>query len=202
MSEYALFINTCDKFEDCWDPFFKLFAVYWPNFNGTIYLNTEYKNYKYNGLNIISLKVCEKNNIPKTQRATWSQCLQWAMKLIEEDIVLYMQEDYFIKDVVKNELVEKYVNLIKNNSKINCIHLTDQAVKSKGQSNFSNLDIVELNQRYRVSCQAALWRKAELLDLVREYEDAWEFEEFGSMRSALLKKDYYCLLYTSDAADD
>ncbi|WP_372773933.1 hypothetical protein [Mangrovibacterium sp.] len=190
---YTVLINTCDKFEDCWNPFFKLWSIYWPDCNGKLYLNTEYKNYSFTGLNIRTVKGCHKNNIPKTKRATWSQCLKWALESIEDDIVLYMQEDYFLKDKVKNSLVDYYVNLMHENTKIKCIHLTDQSVSSDGKSEFKNLNKVKLHQRYRVSCQAALWRKTELVALLRDYENAWEFEEFGSARSAIMKKNYYAV---------
>jgi hypothetical protein len=188
---YSIFINTCDNFEDCWNPFFKLFSIYWPDYNGKIYLNTEYKDFSYPGLEIVCTKVCEKNNIPRTKRATWSQCLKWALEQIDTDIVLYMQEDYFLKDRVKNDFVENFVSLMYENTDMACIHLTDQAVKNIGKSNYKNLNIVAIKQRYRVSCQAALWTKKELVNIIREKESAWEFEEFGSKRSAMLKHNYY-----------
>jgi hypothetical protein len=189
--DYSILVNTCDKFDDCWDPFFKLWSIYWPNCKGKVYLNTEYKEYSYDNLDIVALQVCKINNLSDTKRATWSQCFKWALNQIDTDVVLYMQEDYFLKAKVKNEIVEDYVRLMLDNQKIKCIHLTDQSVKSNGKSHFNNLDSVAYNQRYRACCQAALWRKTELLDLIREYEDAWEFEEFGSMRSAILKQEYF-----------
>lgn len=189
--DYSILINTCDKFEDCWEPFFKLFDIYWPNSNAKIFLNTEYKNFSYKNIDITSLKVCEKNRMPKYKRATWSQCLIWALESIDSEIILYMQEDYFIKDKVKNELIDEYVELMTENSNIKCIHLTDQSVKPNGRSEYKNLDKVLYKQRYRVCCQGALWRKSELLDVLREYEDAWEFEEFGSLRSEIMEREYY-----------
>jgi hypothetical protein len=188
---YSILINTCDKFEDCWNPFFKLWSIYWPNCNAPIYLNTEYKSYSYSGLNIIPVKGCQTHHIPQTKRITWSQCLKWALEKIDTDIILYMQEDYFLKDMVKNEIVEQYVKLMHECPSIQCIHLTDQAAIADKQSTYgNNLKKVNYKQRYRVSCQAALWRKEELLTIIREYENAWEFEEFGSQRSAIIKHEY------------
>lgn len=187
---YSILINTCDKFEDCWDPFFKLWSIYWKDCTGKIYLNTEYKEYSYPGLDITVVKGCEKHNVPRDKRATWSQCLRWALEAMDTDIVLYMQEDYFLKDTVKNELVEQYIQLMQEHSDIKCIHLTDQAVLSSGHSQYEKLNKVAYKQRYRVSCQAALWRKEELLNIIREYETAWEFEEFGSQRSAIMGHEY------------
>lgn len=190
--QYSILINTCDKFEDCWDPFFKLFKLYWSDCRGSIYLNTEYKDYSYPGLSVVPVKGCVGKSF-KGKFATWSSCLKWALDKMDSDIVLYMQEDYFLKAPVKNDLVEKYVKLMYEHPDIKCIHLTDQAVRTCVKSEFENLDIVEFNQRYRVSCQAALWRREELYALIREYEDAWLFEEFGSQRSAVMKSKYLCV---------
>lgn len=190
-NSYSILINTCDNFEDCWTPFFQLWSTYWNDCQGKIYLNTEYKEYHYSGLDIVSTQVCKKNNFPQDKRATWSQCLKWALEQMDTDIVLYMQEDYFLKDKVKNEIVEEYVELMANHPEIDCIHLTDQAVFASEKSNITHLCKVRFHQRYRVSCQAALWRKEELLILIREKEDAWQFEEFGSMRSSIMKHNYY-----------
>ena len=190
--QYSILINTCDKFEDCWDPFFKLFKLYWSDCRGSIYLNTEYKDYSYPGLSVVPVKGCVGKSF-KGKFATWSSCLKWALDKMDSDIVLYIQEDYFLKAPVKNDLVEKYVKLMYEHPDIKCIHLTDQAVRTCVKSEFENLDIVEFNQRYRVSCQAALWRREELYALIREYEDAWLFEEFGSQRSAVMKSKYLCV---------
>jgi hypothetical protein len=187
---YALLVNTTDSFSDCWEPFFKLFSIYWTEYEGKIYLNTEYKNYSYKNLNIIpvkgcSVKLCE-------HKITWSECLKRALESIDNDIVLYMQEDYFLKDTVKNEIVEKYVRLMKEHEDIHCIHLTDQAViADKKSKDYNGLYTVALKQRYRISCQAALWRKDVLLSYLRPYENAWQFEEFGSRRGAALKHNFY-----------
>lgn len=188
-THYSILINTCDKFEDCWDPFFKLMAKYWSDCKGKIFLNTEFKDYSYPNLSITAVKGCV-NKQYKGKFATWSQCLRWALDKIDTDIVLYMQEDYFLKAPVKNNVVEKYVRLMDENPEIKCLHLTDQASTATRKSDYEGLNIVDTKQRYRVSCQAALWRKEELLSLIRDYESAWEFEEFGSQRSSKINHLY------------
>ncbi|POY38118.1 hypothetical protein C3L50_12660 [Flavobacterium alvei] len=188
----SILVNTCDNFEDCWIPFFKLFTIYWPDFNGKIYLNTEYKDFSYPGLDIVCTKVCEVNKVPHSVRATWSQCLSWTLEAIDTDVVLYMQEDYFLKDFVKNDLIEKYVQMMVENNDIDCIHLTDQAVIPNNKSiDYEGLYTVQNNQKYQISCQAALWKKETLQSYLRIYENAWQFEEFGSKRAAVLNHNFY-----------
>jgi len=183
--KYSILINTTDSFEDCWFPFFTLFKKYWPEYTGNIYLNTETKTYTHEGLNIISI---QNNKNTPNQRITWSECLIRALNVIDDDIILYMQEDYFLKDFVKNDIVEKFVQLMHDNYKIDCIHLTDAGGHLGLQSTFHHkLHHLISPQRYLTNCQAALWKKSTLLSLIRPYENAWQFEEFGSKRAAKLK---------------
>ena len=189
-NSYSLLINTCDKFEDCWIPFFKLFSNYWPEFKGKIYLNTEYKDFNYPGLNIVCTQVSEKHNIPKSKRVTWSQCLKWALEQIDSEIILYMQEDYFLKDYVKNDIVNDFVNLMIEEN-IECIQLTDQGVKPLNESKHPNL--YELDNTYIaiISCQASLWRRDFLDSHIRIHESAWNFEWWGTKRISHKRNNIY-----------
>jgi hypothetical protein len=187
-SKFSILINTTDSFEDCWFPFFTLFKKYWPEYQGKIYLNTETKTYTHEGLTII----CLQNNInnPNT-RITWSECLKRALNLIEDDIILYMQDDYFLKNYVKNHIVENFVNLMHTNSEIDCIHLTNQGPPCGLNSQFDNLYIIPKVHKDRISCQAALWKKDTLKLYPRKYETAWNFEWWGSKRAAILNHNFF-----------
>jgi len=182
-SNFSLLVNTCDKFEDCWNPFFKLFTIYWPDYKGIIYLNTEYKDYSYPGLDIIPIKGCAKHNVPIDKPATWSQCLNWALEAIDTEIVLYMQEDYFLKNRVEANWVDYFYKLMLSNDEIPCIQLTSAGIPAIEKSNFNNLCISDPKFFSYVSCQASLWRKDIMMSLIREHETAWNFEWWGSKRA-------------------
>jgi len=189
---YALLINTCDKFEDCWYPFFKLFSIYWQDYDGKIYLNTEYKDFSYEGLNIIPVKGCEKHDFPKTKRATWSQCLRWALEEIEAENILYMQEDYFLSNHVKNHIVNDFVQMMTQQPEIECIQLTPN-VEQGERSVYKHLNKIRMKKRdiSVVCCQASLWKKSTLLKFLRDYESAWHFEIWGSKRARFLKSNLF-----------
>jgi hypothetical protein len=182
--KYSILINTTDSFEDCWFPFFTLFKKYWPEYTGNIYLNTETKTYTHEGLNIISI---QNNKNTPNQRITWSECLIRALNVIDDGIILYMQEDYFLKDFVKNDFLKDFVKLISLENNIDCIHLTDAAGHLGLPSTIHDkLHHLISPQRYLTNCQAALWKKKTLISLIRPYENAWQFEEFASKRAAKL----------------
>ena len=188
--QYTILVNTCDKFDDCWMPFFQLMKKNWQNLNAPILLNTEYKTFTYEGLEIKSAQVCLKNNCQSGRKASWGQCLKWAIDQIETDLILYMQEDYFLKSRVDDYQINRLVQMLTDNRQIKCLHLTDQAVKADTPSEFEKLNIVNRKQPYRVSCQAAIWRKDELLKLISVRESGWQFEKYASKRSSLIGNLY------------
>lgn len=95
-----------------------------------------------------------------------------------------------MKSPVQTSMIDDAVKLMLENKDIKCIHLTDQGVITSGSSVYEGYDQCVLHYKYRVSCQAALWYKDELDALLREWESAWEFEQFGSKRSAVLNHTY------------
>jgi len=190
MNEFVIFVNTCDKFEDCWDPFFKLFSTHWPDYQGTIYLNTEYKEYTYPGLNIVSVKSCEGLN--DAHLITWSECLKRGLSAIDNELVLYLQEDYFLKSKVNDNAIFNFAKLMRSEN-IDCVHLTDQNTQGPftASSPYEGLWTINQESEYRISCQAAIWKREVLSSYIRTYESAWNFEDFGTTRSSVLNHKFY-----------
>ena len=61
-SKYTLLICSNDAYEDAWDPLFILLKRYWLGLeNIPIILNTQTKEYKFDGLNIISPQLYKKH---------------------------------------------------------------------------------------------------------------------------------------------
>jgi hypothetical protein len=194
MNNFSILVNSFDSFEDCWEPFFRLFSIYWPDYKGKIYLNTNFKDFSFENLNIISTQTAINEPKKDPQAIPWSECLIRALDKIDEAIVLYMQEDYFLKDIVKDDIINKYVHLMNDNPDIHCIHLTDQGVEAeKPSGKYETLWTVPKKLQYRISCQAALWRKTTLKQYLRSHESAWQFEDWGSKRAALLDHNFYAV---------
>ena len=139
---------------------------------------------------LVPMRICEQHKVPKNDRVSWSKLTRWALESIEEDIILFMQEDFFLKGLVQSDIIDCFADLMKGHPDICCIHLTDQCGTGSVPSEFEHLDEMHLHRPYRISCQSALWRKKELLTLLRDRENAWEFEMFGSTRSAALGHRY------------
>lgn len=183
--DYAIYISTCDGYSDCWTPFLTLFKKYWPGFDGPLYLSSEYKDCSFEGLDVHAMKVMD--HFPEgTGRIPWSRFTRKALELIPSDIILFMQEDFFLRAPVRADVIRDFADLMEAHSDIQCIHLTDQCGKGSVPSRFAHLDEMIHDRAYRISCQCALWRKSEILSVLRDWESAWEYEMLGSARSAAM----------------
>ena len=186
-NKFVVFVNTTDSFSDCWYPFFKLFETYWPNYEGEIYLNTEYKNFQYGNLNLIS--VCNK-------KSNWSDSVAYALNNNKSDYILYLQDDYFFKDYVKTiELYDFFNTMIEND--FDCLHLTDQCSDGPFE-NTEFVNIVKFSQKAynKISCQAAFWKREIFLKYLIPGDSGWYFEKYGTKLSHYEYHNFYCLSKT------
>ncbi|TDO19020.1 hypothetical protein [Pedobacter duraquae] len=182
---FAILVNTTDSFEDCWLPFFTLFKKYWPNYQGKIYLNTETKVFTFPGLDIVSI---QNDKINKGYRPSWSECLKRALDFIPNEVVLYLQEDYFLKEEVNNDVVEEFGEMIRK-TPIDVIHLIDACSNGPFLKSEEYPNLLEFSQKAsdRISCQAALWKKDVLKYYLLDDESGWQFETYGTKRAHFVK---------------
>jgi hypothetical protein len=177
---YTLLVNSCDSFEDCWVPFFTLLDRFWQGQRPGIILNTEKKQFEFDGLHITSSTV----NSNRASRMTWSECLAQVLEKVPTPIVLYMQEDYFLESPVDVELIESMVQLMLDQPEIAHIGLTPfGSMPPFTPSAHPRLERIGARAKYRISTQAGLWRPEALKSYIRPWETGWMFELFGTLRS-------------------
>lgn len=177
--DITILVNSCDKYEDAWEPFFKLLKIHWPECeNYRIILNTETKVYNCAFLNVET--VCGGKNI------TWSKRLKNVLRQIDSEVVLCILEDFFLQQRVNNEVFLEALDLMYDNKDIGYLNLKyspyREWVKEPPQGErFVSRDLTNAN--IRLAFMVALWRREWLVKLLRNHEDPWEFEHYGSVRS-------------------
>ena len=178
----GIFVNTSDGFQDCWPPFFELFRRYGGSLCSLpVYLNTERAEFADTRGSIYCTKTWAETEV---NRPSWSQCLRRGLDLVQEDYVLYLQEDYFFKCPVPEKLLEDARTILDADAKIGVVYLTPKGPRIQKAAPYSEM-FVEIcpPADYLVSTQAALWRRDYLRSLVRDWENGWMFEKFGSLRA-------------------
>jgi len=177
---YTLLVNTCDAFEDCWQPFFQLLSEHWASRRPEVVLNTETKRWEYPGWVISSAQAA----LGESTQLPWGECLARSLRNIKTPLVLYMQEDYFTKAPIKVDVIERFVRAMIEKPDIRHIGLTHFG-SSGPFDKTENEELWEICPiaLYRISTQAGLWRAETLLSYVRPEETALEFEILGTFRS-------------------
>lgn len=182
----SLIYCTCDRYESLWFNFFKLWTKYWVDFNATVILNTEEKDFSFGGLNILRPNFSKKNS-------TWSERLLESLEMVETPYVILTLDDFYIKAPVDIQTLMLCVEQMDKDEDVNLFTFGCQPGKNK-PCEFS--DLFEQRSRfapYRINAQLALWRVSYLKKIIRKYENPWEFELNGSFRSSFASGKLYSL---------
>ncbi len=188
-TDLTIFVNTSDSFEDCWQPFFTLFSLYWPNCPYPIVLNTETKDFSFNGLTISSTKVAKN----ESKKLGWSDCLAHALDSIHTPYILYLQEDYFLESAVREDVLNDLLVLMQQGA-ADVIRLSEAVDAGPWHATDSKLIwTVDQKAKWRFSLQAALWRKDLLRAQIRLHESPWQLESYGGGRLRRAKDKICCV---------
>lgn len=192
MSAYTILVNTTDSFEDCWHPFFTLFKEYWPECNNRIILNTEGKDYSFPGLDITCSKVGR--FYKGMRRPPWGWCLKKCLEQVDTEIVLYLQEDYFLNAAVNSKVIQDCVDYMAANN--DCAHIGITHFGSHGpfiETENPLLWKVGSSAEYRISLQAGLWKKSSLLKYLKDIDTGWTLEIEGSIRAQMIDEVFLAI---------
>ena len=185
-----MILSSCDSYEDAWYPFCHQLVTYWPEFDMPIYLGTESKTFKYEGLNIMNPL-----SGGKIYRQ-WSERLLQLLKRIDSEFVLFMLDDFWLTEKVDDSEFKRIFSYMEKDKSIGYICLK-QEVKdyssATDKANAVDCEYPELweckaNKSYRITTQVGLWRKKYLIKLLRSHESAWFFETRATWRSKFYRE--------------
>lgn len=177
---YEVFVNSTDTFDDCWQPFFALFAAYWPDWRGRVLLNTEHRSFSHSGVDVEATQTGARDR--QGRQLAWGECLLRGLDRVRTPYVLYFQEDYFLEAPVLADRVDEVVALMEERG-LPCVRLMETANSGPWQpSDQPLLWRVEPESRYLLSMTAGLWRTDFLHSCIRRHENPWQFEILGTKR--------------------
>lgn len=184
--DITLVVSSCDKYEDAWHPYFELLKKFWPEHPEKIFLITESKSFKSPNLNI---EVCNYGD-----NCTWSERLYKTLKRIDTKYIIFSLEDFFLLDYVRQDIIEKCVNWMENDSDIvECrLHGSeyDGLVESEEYAPFR---FAGSDTPYRLDTQVALWNREALMNFIDQSENPWQFEGDGTKRIKDVDKKFLWL---------
>ena len=171
----TIFLSSADSYSDIWKLFFSLFRKYWPEYNGTIYLNTQEKEIRVKGLNIVCTKLGHLGSFGREMRA----CLD----LIKSDYVMLMLIDFIFMDKVDDKKVREYFEYFKDQ---HLDTLNFQFYQSERQIDLDHPELIAVKPpapHLFFNYQIAFWKKTVLYEMVLPHENPWTSEWFGAKRA-------------------
>ena len=161
----TIFVLSCDKNEDLFEPFYKCMEKYWKDHPEVVYVTETIKNPYYK-------TICKDYSFD-----LWTKKIREALKEIDDDKIMLMIDDDFIRQPVDLERI-KYVedNLKGNIAMFNfekCFSNEDTECQYKGFKKRNKKGIAV------TSLMCGMWQKDKLLTILNITCQPWEIERLS-----------------------
>jgi|GEM_PF-299859 len=176
----AVLVVSCDRYRDLWKPFFALFRRYWPDCPFPVYLGSNFASYPSE--RITSLQVGEDRS--------WSRNLRFFLENIPSQYVLLLLEDFFLNRPVSTAAFLERLSAFDRLGG-SMLRVYPKRGPNQKLSGSRSIGAIHRLTPYRVSAQAAIWNRQELLALLRDDESAWEFEHDATARSQAKEDGFF-----------
>lgn len=191
LDNLTILVNSCDSYEDLWDPFFKLFKKFGGELTSCpIVLNTESKKFTYDGLNI----TCPNNY---TEKVEWGRRLKHTLNEIKTDYVFFLLDDFFLQRPANTNMIAQCLTWLKENENIGAFNFIPIEPAQQESTKYNDFCLMPLSMQYRFNAQACLWKKSVLNDSILDIESPWDWEVLGNIRNQTIMRNIqlYALKY-------
>ena len=179
----TLLVNTCDGYADLWVPFFTLLKRYFAPLDMSILLNTESKDFAFEGLPV---------EVVHSSGKTYGERMRDALRHVDTEYVLLMLDDFFLRCPVDMDQLANIVSWMDADKDIVYFN-TDIAkpVRDWEVNRYPGYRRLPAGTRYTLNLQAAVWRTARL-NFYWQYDvSPWDWEERCNVLTAKYKQDKF-----------
>ena len=157
IDELCFVVNTVSHCMDLWEMFFGQLEKHFPNQKTYVFTD------KSDGLpaNVIPILYDPASNF----RTQYLSCI----KQVEEEFMIYFNEDYILYDDANVKLINEYVEIMKSDSEISFIKTNKGDINSTNTHYNNRNDLMFLNPdgKYFFSQNVAIWR-TRILEKIHE----------------------------------
>ena len=158
----VILVLSCDKNEDLWQPFRQLIEKYYPNHPEIIYATETKKNPYYK-------TICKNYPIEK-----WTKRIRETLNEINDNIILTMMDDDFIRKPVDIERIEYLKGQIKGN--MAAIYFEKSFDKGDIETDIEGIKQRQHGSDYEVCINCGIWQKDKLINIISRDSDPWDVE--------------------------
>ena len=178
----ALLVFSCDQYEFLYEGFDFFFKKNWGHVPGVKnYFATENIDAKIDGFQNL-----------KSGDGPWTNRLKFVLDQIEEDYIIFFQEDMWLNKPVAVSTVQKIIHFaLDHQTKLVKLHSTDAYVTEETTTVFDGLTLAKINtekSNFLLSHQVSIWDKAYFYAQLEDDENPWKNEVKGSDRMRSTKE--------------
>lgn len=171
---------SCDAYSDLWRPFFTQFFTYWPDCPFEVCLGSNQETYP--DPRVTTIMAGHGNN--------WTNRVREQLRNIETPYVLMILEDFFLRAPVPTADVLASLKFLQQVDG-HMVRLVPRPAPDVQVTAHPTFGSILPGSPYRLSTQAAIWRRETLISLMRDDESIWQFELDGSPRSSSMTEGFY-----------
>ncbi len=166
----AICVISYDGASELWDPFFDYLENAWPECKFPKYLVTNFKSFE-NREDVKTVAIGEDKN--------WSSNMRIAINAIPESHILFMFDDWLLRSVQHDDVLKHIDFAISNDLPYLTLHPNNYR---KGEY-LPGIRRISRWGIYRCTLVYGLFRKDIILSLLKDGENAWEFEIESGVRA-------------------
>lgn len=182
----TLLVNSCDAYADLWQPFFTLLKRYFVPLPAEILLNTETKDFAFDGLNLR----CVHSTAP-----TYGERMTDALREVKTEYTLLLLDDFFLRRPVDIARLADIVHWMDADRDIVYFNSdVTAAVCDLEVDRYPGYRRLPAGNRYTLNLQAAVWRTAKFAAYWQHKVSPWDWEERCNVLTAAHPRDkFYCV---------
>ena len=185
--DITIIVNSCDAYSDLWPAFFTLLKKYWNTDGVRVLLNTETKDYSFDGIDIECVHCPGK---------PYGTRMRHALKQIKTPYVISMLDDFFLRKPVENEEVNQLVRWMEQDQRIVYFNFDPFQTEYDLECPYEGFCQICPGTDYTLTMQLAIWRTEKLLSYWRDDITPWEWELFTDIKTCWRKADrFYRIRY-------
>ena len=189
INSVAVLVGSCDSYSDIWRYFFYFVDIHWKDCPYQFYLLTEEYSYDWTSPSGSELKV-----IHTKKGSPWSERILVALNEIKEDYIVFILDDSFILDPVRQHIIDMCKCEMDRDKLIGCFHF-EEYLSNPYHMNSERYGFRQMDKRenFLASAYVTLWRKSFLMKILRRKENPWQFELYATERCRHYKEKIFVL---------
>lgn len=158
----VILVLSADKNEDLWQPFHHCIEKYYPTHPEIIYATETKQNPYYK-------TICKDYPLE-----IWTKRIRETLKEIEDDRILIIMDDYFIRKPVDVKRIEYLKDKLKGN--MAAFYFEKSFDRHDTPTNINGMKRRQHGSNYEVAINCAIWDRDKFIDVLSRDSDPWDVE--------------------------